>query len=105
MTQLTKEHFDKVIRTLAKNDRLNALAGVVDDYQSKAAARFDGIDTSMGTIAEQLRRIAETLIDQQVKLDAIMQALAMRQEVRNLVRELKLRGVDLDATKIFVSGV
>lgn len=105
MTQLTKEHFDKLIRKLATNDKLNILAGVVTDHVAGTTRRFDDTDARLDTIADKLHTISETLLDHQVKLDAIMESLATRQEVRNLVRELKANGIKLDAEKIFLSGV
>ena len=39
----------------------------------------------------------------EAKLDAMMKLLTTREEVRNLVRELRRRGIELDEAKIFVS--
>lgn len=37
------------------------------------------------------------------KLDAIMEMLAMRHELRNLVRELRAQGIKLEETRIFAT--
>jgi len=39
------------------------------------------------------------------KLDAIMEMLAFRTEMANLVRELRTKGIELDEKKIFVAPV
>ena len=43
----------------------------------------------------------KTLTQHGTKLDAIMESVATRKEVHNLVRELKAQGIELDDTKIF----
>lgn len=62
MTEVTKDHFDKVIANLATK---------------------------------------EDIIGINVKLDALMEAVAIRQELRNLVSQLKTNGIELDEAKIF----
>ncbi len=37
-----------------------------------------------------------------IKLDAIMESVATRKEMHNLVRELKHQGIQIDASKVFV---
>lgn len=54
----------------------------VNEGQELNAQRFDEVD---------------------VKLAAIMEMLAMRHELRNLVRELKTQGIKLEETKIFAT--
>ncbi len=77
MTQLTKEYFD---------------------------TRMNAVDENFIAAGKTLTQLTKQMTEHETKLDAILTAGAVRQEVRNLVQELKLRGVELDETKIFVGG-
>ena len=105
MPQLTKEHFDKIVDGLAGKDELRDLDFRLRDMLAVATRRFDSIDSRLGVIDERLDRIETRLEQHEVKLEAIMSMGVARQEVRNLVHELKLRGRELDETKIFVSRI
>lgn len=74
MTNLTQEHFDEKIVELH--------------------TRFDKTD-------KRLEGIERRLDEHDAKLDAILEAVATRRELQNLVRELKAQGINLDETKIF----
>ncbi len=58
---------------------------------------------SQGLQNDRLERIEQEVLEANTKLNAIMDALATRQEVRNLVRELRGQGLTLDESKIFVA--
>lgn len=58
--------------------------------------RLGGVEKRLGTIEQEV-------LEANTKLNAIMDALATRQEVRNLVRELRGQGLTLDESKIFVA--
>ena len=73
MTQLTQEYFDEKVASLASRADLKDLA-TKDD-----------------------------LVPINKKLDAIMASAATRDEVRNLVRQLKTHGIELDEKKIFLT--
>ncbi len=51
---------------------------------------------------KEFSTIHEEFAEVRVKLDAITEMLAMRQEMRNLIRELRSQGLTLDESKIFV---
>lgn len=84
---LTKAHLEWAIQGV--NEGFRHL------YQSQAQG-FKKVD-------EHLMRIDDRLDGMDIKLDAIMESLATRKEVQNLVRQLKAQGIVLDESKIFVS--
>lgn len=104
MTQLTKDYFDQALRRLAPAGKLDDLTEEVRKSASATASRFDGLDAHLGVIDKQLVTINERLDQHDAKLDAILTAVATRQEMRNLVHELNARGIELDETKIFMGG-
>lgn len=53
---------------------------------------------SQGSQDEWIRRRFDQV---DAKLDAMTEMLAMRQELRSLVRELKAQGITLDESRIF----
>lgn len=72
-----------------KDDLRTATREIIDHFNQSQAAQ----DQSMRERFDQ--------VDAQLK--AIMELLAMRQEIHNLVRELKGKGIELDPARIFVS--
>ncbi|MBI3956783.1 MAG: hypothetical protein HY340_02235 [Candidatus Kerfeldbacteria bacterium] len=51
----------------------------------------------------QTQQFNERFDQVDAKLAAIMEMLAMRQELRNLLRELKASGIAIDESKVLVS--
>lgn len=76
---LTKAHLDGAVAVI-QND-IKSFVKHFNDSQFEQNDRLDTIDT---------------------KLDAMMEMLATRKEMHNLVRELKVNGLKLDPSKIFV---
>lgn len=77
----------------------------------KINGRFDGMQT---TITANTRDIIshfhqsqglqnERMDRMDAKLDAIVEMLTMKREMRNLIRELKAQGMVLDESKIFIA--
>ncbi|MEK7636816.1 MAG: hypothetical protein AAB402_00295 [Patescibacteria group bacterium] len=56
-----------------------------------------------GSLGKEREHTDQRFDEVDAKLDAIMEMLAMRQEMQNLIRELKAKGIILDESKIFVS--
>ncbi len=88
---LTEERFSTVIEglreTMAENTRtiighFNKGQVLQNERMNHMDERFDQVD---------------------VKLDAIIEMLTMKREMRNLVRELGKKGIALDESQIFVS--
>lgn len=52
-------------------------------------------------IKKEFKKIYERFDEIAVELEAIKDMLAMRQELRNLVRELRAKGIELDESRIF----
>ncbi len=90
----------------------------ITEFRKELRGRFDNIDATMvsdkqdiishfnksqGLQNDRLERIEQEVLEANTKLNAIMDALATRQEVRNLVRELRGQGLTLDESKIFVA--
>lgn len=97
---LTKEYFDEVIHGLR-----DTIHGVRETMATKEDIRgvISHFNKSQGLQNKQLGRVEQDLLEANTKLNAIMDALATRQEVRNLVRELRGQGLKLDESKIFVA--
>lgn len=92
--QLDKAYFDAIeARILGSIRDLNTQFVKSQGVQND---RLGGMEKRLGTIEQEV-------LEANTKLNAIMDALATRQEVRNLVRELRGQGMTLDETKIFVS--
>lgn len=94
----SRDYFDARFQEIARH--FNASVGNVREDVSTLSKRMDdgfhAVDRRFDTIDKQF-------IEVNTKLDAIMEMVAVRQEVRNLVRELKDKGVDIDAEKIFLA--
>lgn len=52
-------------------------------------------------IKQEFEEVDERFDEIRAELEAIKEMLVMRQELRNLVRELKTKGIELDESKIF----
>jgi len=100
---VTKEYFDQrldgVVSTIREDIR-----DVISHFNKSQAEqnkrldvmdkRFDGVDKRLDGIDARFDQIDS-------KLDAIMEMLATRKELHNLVRALKKQGVVLDEAEIF----
>lgn len=56
----------------------------------------ENLNAGQGAQNERLDRI-------EARLDAIVEMLTLRKELRNLIRELKAQGITLDERRVFVS--
>lgn len=90
----TKAHLDGAFSSV--NENIGHLART-------QAQGFTQIDTRFTRIDNRFTKVDERLDQMDTKLDAIMEMLAMRKEMQNLIRQLKIQGIVLDETKIFVS--
>ncbi|MBI4092875.1 MAG: hypothetical protein HY420_03040 [Candidatus Kerfeldbacteria bacterium] len=52
-------------------------------------------------IKGEFEKVDQRFDEIRVELEAIKEMLAMKQELRNLVRELKAKGIELDESRIF----
>ena len=91
---LTKDHLDGAVSSV--NENIKHLART-------QAQGFSQIDNRFTKIDSRFTKVDDRLDQMDTKLDAIMEMLAMRKEMQNLIRPLKLQGIVLDETKIFVS--
>lgn len=88
---LTKNHLDEALKTIGQ--------------------RFDGVSAEMTDNTRDIIRhftegqnIQNERIDGlDAKLDAIIEMLAMRKELHNLVRVLKAQGVQINESEVFVN--
>lgn len=82
----------KELSTLRDDIRLDLrdLRKHVDGRFSELVSRFDGVDRRFDVV--------------ETELAAIKEMLTFRKEFENLIRELKLKGIGLDETKIFIQS-
>lgn len=82
--QPSRDYFDARFQDLARhfNSGLGNLADRVDSGFSGVIKEFTEVNA---------------------KLDALMEMVAVRQEVRNLVREPRAKGVEIDSEKVFLA--
>lgn len=102
LAPLTKKDLDLTIGQFRKEIRGrfdNIGSAMVSDKQDI----ISHFNKSQSLQNERLERIEQAVLESNTKLNAIMDALATRQEVRNLVRELRGQGLTLDESKIFVA--
>ncbi len=96
---ITREYFDKSLHTLREGLEANSTSNTKDiishfnQSQGMQNVRMDRMEA----------RMDEQFAEVNVKLDAIMKMLVMRQEMHNLVGQLREQGMTLDETKIFVT--
>jgi hypothetical protein len=88
---LTQDYLDAHLRGAVKE-----IIGHFNASQGKQNEKLDTIETTQQDHSKQLEEI-------DVKVTAIMDQLALRQELQNLVRELQAKGVAIDPSKVFVS--
>ncbi len=109
-TPLTKEYLDSIIvdlkGTVATKKHIQGLRedmatkedvrDIIKHFNKGQVLQNERMDKEFGEISEQFAEV-------NVKLDAIMKMLVMRQEMHNLVGQLREQGMTLDETKIFVT--
>ncbi len=96
---ITREYFDKSLHTLREGLEANSTSNTKDiishfnQSQGMQNVRMDRMEA----------RMDEQFAEVNVKLDAIMKMLVMRQEMHNLVGQLREQGMTLDESKIFMT--
>ena len=88
---LTQDDLDARLRGAVQE-----IIGHFNSSQGKQNEQLGSIETTLRDHGKQLEEI-------DVKVTAIMEQLALRQELQNLVRELQAKGVAIDPSKVFVS--
>ncbi|MEK7538127.1 MAG: hypothetical protein AAB619_04120 [Patescibacteria group bacterium] len=88
---ITKTHLDASEQRIRSSitDLARHFTGSLGKEREHTDRRFDEVNSNFDEV--------------NAKLDAITEMLAMRQEMQNLIRELKAKGIILDESKIFVS--
>lgn len=84
--QLSQEYFDQALKDLSLG----------------LEKRFHSIDQRFDVVDEELRAMRERFDRIDVELSAIKSMVVIRQELNNLVSQLKGQGIKLDEDKIFV---
>lgn len=90
-------------------DYLNeALTKALDTWgqrlQSSITESIGGLARHMSLSFAQERQYTDNqFVEVNTKLDAIMESVATRKEMHNLVRELKHQGIQIDSSKVFVA--
>ena len=84
---ITKAYFDGAI---------SSIRGDIRDFVRH-------FNASQAAQNERINDIDAHLDEVDIKLDAIMESVATRKEMHNLLRELKHEGIKLDSTRIFVT--
>lgn len=98
--QLTKEHFDEVVGAFQK--RFDGTDKVIHGLREAVATKDDIRDVikhfnqSQGLQNEHLHQM-------DAKIDAVIEMLAMRRELHNLVRVLKEQGVRINESEVFIT--
>lgn len=75
----------------------------LEDIRSSLRPDFNAIGHGFEMAKQEFVGIHRRLDTVDSKLEAITEMLTTRQEVRNLVRALRERGIELDEKRIFVS--
>lgn len=88
---LTQDYLDSRLTGAVKE-----IIGHFNKSQGGQNQTLKGMDATLRDHSKQLDEI-------DVKVTAIMEQLALRQELQNLVRELQAKGVAIDPNKVFVS--
>lgn len=105
--QLSQEYFDQALKDLSfglekrfhgidqRFDAIDQRFEGVDGHLRGIYQRFDAVDEELKAMRERFDRI-------DVELSAIKSMVVIRQELNNLVSQLKGQGIKLDEDKIFV---
>jgi len=92
-------------RSLTPEDLRDALADTSRDIVGHFSVRFGTIDQRFDGLTKEISDVQEQMHEGfrqvDIKLDAIMELLATRKQLHNLVRELRAQGMKLDETAIF----
>ena len=105
MASITKIDLDTAVA-----DMKNSTKEQIDGMEKRLASRVESTRAELkGDIRELVHHFSEgqgkqneTLREIELKVSAILEMGAVRQEVINLVRELKAKGVPIDERRIFV---
>lgn len=73
------------------------------DIRAALRPDFNAIEHRFDLAKQEFSGVNQRLDTVDAKLEAITEMLTTREEVRNLVRELRKRGIELDEQRIFVS--
>lgn len=88
------KQFDAVGRTIRVGTQ-----DIVDHFNRSQAAQNKRLEE----LSDDLRSANDRLVVVETKVDTVLDELATRKELRNLVGELKKHGVPIQADKVFVS--
>lgn len=84
---LTRAHLEAAVSAIRGDIR--QLVSHFNKSQGRQNTRLDIVDSHLG--------------EMDMKLDAIMEMLATRKELKNFVRELRNHGIAIDAANVFVN--
>lgn len=80
----------------------NRLEATIKENTREIVAHFNtGQGEQNRWIKERFEKVDQRFDEIAVELEAIKEMLVMRQEFRNLIRELKTKGIELDESRIF----
>lgn len=77
------------------NTNFNKSQGAQNEQLSKMGQRFNAVDEKLDSIAEDVTKIKLAVVD----------LMGTDRHMHNLVRELKIKGISLEESKIFTSSV
>lgn len=92
-----------VLRRAIQEETKPRFDGLREEMAENTRTIISHFNQSQGLQNGRLEHIEDELAEVHVKLDAITKMLVMRQEMHNLIRELKAHGMALDESKIFVA--
>lgn len=94
-TPLTKEYLDKNLESMEARIT-GSIRDLNTNFVKSQGLQNERMDKEFGEIHEEFAEV-------NVKLDAITKMLVMRQEMHNLIGQLRGQGIVLDESKIFVT--
>lgn len=89
--QPSRDYFDARFQDLARH------------FTGSLGHLVERVDKGFGDVDQRLDSIDKQFVEVNAKLDAIMEIVAVRQEVRNLVQELRAKGIEIDPVKILLT--
>ncbi len=98
---VTKGHFDTAVSVIRRDIR-----DVISHFNKSQAAqneRLNKIEHRLDRMEKWMDGFDDHFEEIDAKLTAIMEMLTTRKELRNLIRELKAKGIVLDESKIFLN--
>lgn len=94
-------------RPLTPNDLRDALAVNSREVLNQVNADLASVRKEIGSVREEVQSLREEMHEGfhqvDIKLDAVMELLATRKQLHNLVRELRAQGLTLDEARIFAA--